>query len=330
MHGLLPAATVVSAPQFPQNFVVTGFIVPHFGHGRPWGCCWAIMPGTCEAIPYPRPMPAPRPMPVPAPPDGFAAAAFIESARANCWYAAAFVRPSTFADAILSSASLIVSGSGMFNPLIWMISIPSVAKCGFELASVPCSMSLRLAAKSTTFSPLAFILPKVTLSCLTISSLMRSSTPDEPVDERLRVLQAVPEVSERAELHHVEVRVLEQERVLRPELPVKDPLLEVVHLGLLDDAGQGLDEFSQDGDVLRRERVPVRSVQVCEDLAVAVEDRDLVLPDDDVVVHPDVARDLPHDVLSLELVVPGDRHRADEAFFLALRLVRPPRAAEEE
>src|SRR5437667_44935 len=111
---------------------------------------------------------------------------------------------------------------------------------------------------------------------------------DELVDERLRVLQAVPEVSERAELHHVEVRVLEQERVLRPELPVEDPLLEVVHLGLLDDAGQGLDEFAQDGDVLGREGVPVRSVQVCEDLAVAVEDRDFVLPDDDVVVHPDL------------------------------------------
>src|SRR5207245_10421110 len=73
--------------------------------------------------------------------------------------------------------------------------------------------------------------------------------PDELVDERLRVLQAVPEVSERAELHHDEVRVLEQERVLRPELPVKDPVLEVLHSGLLDDAGQGLDEFSQYGAV---------------------------------------------------------------------------------
>src|SRR2546422_585887 len=31
-------------PQFPQNFVVTGFIVPHFGHALCWGCCWAIMP----------------------------------------------------------------------------------------------------------------------------------------------------------------------------------------------------------------------------------------------------------------------------------------------
>src|SRR5438093_6868064 len=96
MHGLLPAAIVVSAPQLPQNFVVTAFIVPHFGHGRCWGCCCAIMPGTWDAMPYPRPMPAPRPMPVPAPPDGAAAAAFIESARANCWYAAEFVRHSTF------------------------------------------------------------------------------------------------------------------------------------------------------------------------------------------------------------------------------------------
>src|SRR3989442_169605 len=98
------------------------------------------------------------------------------------------------------------------------------------------------------------------------------------------------------------------------ELPVEDPLLEVVHLRLLDDAGQGLDEFAQDGDVLGREGVPVRAVQVCEDLPIPVEDRDLVLPDDDVVVHPDVPGDLPHDVLSLELVVPCDRHRADEAF----------------
>src|SRR5256885_2278826 len=154
--------------------------------------------------------------------------------------------------------------------------------------------------------------------------------PDELVDERLRVLHAIPEVPERPQLDHVEVWVLEQERVLRAELPVEDPLLEVVHLRLLDDAGQGLDEFAQDGDVLRREGVPVRAVQVCEDLAVAVEDRDLVLPDDDVVVHPDVAGDLPHDVLSLELVVPGHRHRADEAFLPARCLVRPPRAAEEE
>src|SRR2546425_4787043 len=154
--------------------------------------------------------------------------------------------------------------------------------------------------------------------------------PDELVDERLRVLHAVPEVPERAELDHVEVRVLEQERVLGAELPIEDPLLEVVHFRLLDDAGQDLDEFSQDGDVLRRERIAVRAVQVCEDLPVAVEDRDLVLPDDDVVVHPDVPGNLPHDVLSLELVVPGDRHRADEAFLPARRLVRPPRAAEEE
>jgi len=65
---------------------------------------------------------------VPAPPEGFDAAAFIESAKANCWYAAAFVRPSTFADAIFSRASLIVSGSGMFRPLIWRISSPRVAK----------------------------------------------------------------------------------------------------------------------------------------------------------------------------------------------------------
>src|SRR2546425_11922963 len=67
MHGLLPAAIVVSAPQFPQNFVVTAFIVPHFGHGLCWVCCWgcwAIIPATCEAIAYPRPIPAPRPTPV--------------------------------------------------------------------------------------------------------------------------------------------------------------------------------------------------------------------------------------------------------------------------
>src|SRR2546425_6960455 len=57
MHGLLPAAIVVSAPQFPQNFVVTAFIVPHFGHRRCWVCCcWAIIPGIWDAIPYPMPM----------------------------------------------------------------------------------------------------------------------------------------------------------------------------------------------------------------------------------------------------------------------------------
>src|SRR5881398_3005781 len=153
---------------------------------------------------------------------------------------------------------------------------------------------------------------------------------DELVDERLRVLQAVPEISERSKLDHVEVRVLEQEGVLGPELAVEDPLLEVVHLGLLDDAGQGLDQAAQDRRVLGRERVPVRAVQVREDLAVAVEDRDLVLSDDDVVIHPDVSRDLPHDVLSLELVVPGDRHAAADAFLVARRLVRSLSAAEEE
>src|SRR5437870_3488978 len=158
----------------------------------------------------------------------------------------------------------------------------------------------------------------------------RAERPDELVDERLRVLEPVPEVPEGAELHHVEVRVLEQERVLRAELPVEDALLEVVDLRLLDDAGEGLDEFSQDGDVLRREGVPVRAVQVGEDLPVAVEHRDLVLPDDDVVVHPDVPRDLPHDILSLELVVPRDGHAAADAFLVARRLVRSLSAAKEE
>src|SRR5207247_8582940 len=47
MHGLLPAATVVSAPQLPQNFTFTAFWVPHLAHGL--GCCWgrwAVMPAT--------------------------------------------------------------------------------------------------------------------------------------------------------------------------------------------------------------------------------------------------------------------------------------------
>src|SRR5438034_423944 len=68
--------------------------------------------------------------------------------------------------------------------------------------------------------------------------------PDELVDERLGILEAVPEVPEGAELDHVEVRVLEQERVLGPELAVEDALLEVVHLRLLHDAGEGLDELA--------------------------------------------------------------------------------------
>src|SRR6266508_5339584 len=111
MQGLLPAATVVSAPQFPQNFTFTGFIVPHLGHALV--CCWgpwAIMPPICDPIAYPIPMPAPRPTPVPAVPEGFAAAAFIESANANGWYAWALVRPRTFAEAIFSRASLMDSG----------------------------------------------------------------------------------------------------------------------------------------------------------------------------------------------------------------------------
>src|SRR5438552_569237 len=154
--------------------------------------------------------------------------------------------------------------------------------------------------------------------------------PDELVDERLRVLDPVAEVAEGAELDHVEVRVLEEECVLRAELAVDDSLLEVVDLRLLDDAGAGFDESAQDRRVLRRESVPVRAVEVREDLAVAVEDGDLILADDDIVVHPDVSRDFPHDVLSLELVVPCDRHAARQALRPARRLVRPPSAAEEE
>src|SRR5256886_14080929 len=67
MHGLLPAATDVSAPQFPQNFVVVGFIVPHFGQARIC-CCGglAVMPGIREPLPEAIPVPAPRPTPVPA------------------------------------------------------------------------------------------------------------------------------------------------------------------------------------------------------------------------------------------------------------------------
>src|SRR3989442_137691 len=154
--------------------------------------------------------------------------------------------------------------------------------------------------------------------------------PDELVDERLRVFHAVPEVAEGAELDHVEVRVLEQECVLGAELAVDDPLLEVVDLCLLNDASEGLDEPPEDRRVLRRERIPVGPVEVREDLAVAVEHRDLVLADDDVVVHPDVSRDLPHDVLSLELVVPRHRHAARQALRSARRLVRAPSAAEEK
>src|SRR6184192_2184079 len=154
--------------------------------------------------------------------------------------------------------------------------------------------------------------------------------PDELVDERLGILEAVPEVPESAELDHVEVRVLEQERVLGPELAVEDALLEVVHLRLLHDAGEGLDELAEDRRVLRRERVPVGPVEIGEDLAVAIEDRDLVFADYDVIVHPHVSRDLPHDVLSLELVVPRDRHAPGQAFLVARRLVCSLSAAEEE
>src|SRR5207247_8401770 len=104
MHGLLPAATVVSAPQFPQNFTFAGFIVPHFGQARICCCCGgcATIPPIWEPIAYPMPMPAPRPTPVPAVPEGFAAAAFMESAKANCWEAAAFGRPRTVAEAIFA------------------------------------------------------------------------------------------------------------------------------------------------------------------------------------------------------------------------------------
>src|SRR2546425_5281804 len=154
--------------------------------------------------------------------------------------------------------------------------------------------------------------------------------PDELVHERLRRIQAVPELAERPELDEVEVRVFEDERLLRAELPVEDPLLEVVHLRLLDDPGEDLLEPAQDRDVLRREGVPVGPVEVCEDLSVAVEDRDLVLPDDDVVVHPDVPGALPHDVVPLERVVPRDRHRRREALAAPRGLVRPPSATEQE
>src|SRR5256712_11169887 len=154
--------------------------------------------------------------------------------------------------------------------------------------------------------------------------------PDELVDERLRVLDPVSEIAEGAELDHVEVRILEEERVLRAELPVDDPLLQVVDLRLLDDAGEGFDESPQDRRVLRREGVPIGAVEVRKDLAVTIEDRDLVFADDDVVVHPDVSWDFPHDVRALELVVPGDRHAAAQALRPARRLVRAPSTAEEE
>src|SRR3990172_4085847 len=154
--------------------------------------------------------------------------------------------------------------------------------------------------------------------------------PDELIDEDLGVLVPVPEVPEGAELDHVKVRILEEERLLRAELSVEDALLEVEDLRLLHDAGKGLDEPSEDRRVLRRQGVPVRAVEVREDLPVAVEDRDLVLPHDDVVVHADVPRDLPHDVPALELVIPRDRRRADDALAPARRLIRPPCAAEEE
>src|SRR5207302_5584110 len=130
-----------------------------------------------------------------------------------------------------------------------------------------------------------------------------------------------PEVARGAELDHVEVRVLEEEGILGPELAVEDALLEVVHLRLLHDTGEGLDEPTEDRRVLRCECVPVRPIEIGEDLSVAVEDRDLVFADDDVVVHPHVSRDLPHDVLSLELVVPRDRHATGQAFLVARRLV---------
>src|SRR5256886_17710491 len=67
MHGLLPAATDVSAPQFPQNFVVVGFIVPHFGQARIC-CCGgsALIPGLCEPLAQPPPSSGTRPTPRPA------------------------------------------------------------------------------------------------------------------------------------------------------------------------------------------------------------------------------------------------------------------------
>src|SRR2546429_7741409 len=98
MHGLLPAATVVSAPQFPQNFTFAGFIVPHFGQARICCCCGgcATMPPLWEPMAYPLPMPAPRPTPVPAGAEGFAAAALLGAPEGDRREAPAVGRPTAF------------------------------------------------------------------------------------------------------------------------------------------------------------------------------------------------------------------------------------------
>src|SRR3990170_71269 len=153
---------------------------------------------------------------------------------------------------------------------------------------------------------------------------------DELIDERFRRPDAIPELTEGTELDEVEVRVLEDVRVLRAELAIEDSLLEVEDLRLLDNPGEDPLEPTENRYVLGCERVPVRSVEVGKGLPVTVEHRDLVLPDDDVVVHPDVSRDLPHDVAPLELVVPGNRHRGRHALSTACGLVCASSAAEQE
>jgi len=110
-----------------------------------------------------------------------------------------------------------------------------------------------------------------------------------------------------------EGRVGELVGLCAPKLSVEVSLLEVEDLGLLLNAREELQQLSDQRSVDVGQGVPVGLVEVGQHLPVPVEYSDLVLPDHDVVVQPDVPRDLPHDVSGLELVVPGYRGGAEDA-----------------
>src|SRR5208337_625579 len=98
-----------------------------------------------------------------------------------------------------------------------------------------------------------------------------------------------------------------------PELAVHVPLRDVEYLGPLLDTYEELQELSDHRCVEVGQRVPVRLVEVGEHLSVPVEDRDLVLPHDDVVVEPDLPWHLPQGTALLELVVPRNGSGAEGA-----------------
>jgi hypothetical protein len=163
------------------------------------------------------------------------------------------------------------------------------------------------------------LIPKASLDVGARGSPERA---DELRDEDVRGSEPPAIASVDPQAHEAEVGVAEDVWVGAAELAIEDSLLEVVDFGLLPNAGERLDQPTDNRGVEARQRVPVRPVEVRKDLTVPEEYRDLVLSDDDVVVEADVAGHPPHDVGALVGILPVDRRRAEQApALLRYRLV---------